>query len=67
MFKNVSVVNGIYCNATMDSVGQENTLIIVGHNEHDFCLSLFLSTYSWSWSSLVMSFTWLSLQLRLIQ
>lgn len=40
MFQKVSVVNGIYCNATVDSVGQENTLIIVSHNEHDFCLSL---------------------------
>jgi len=67
MFQKVSVVNSIDCNAKVDSVGQENTLIIVSHNEHDFCLSLFLSTFSWSWYSLVMSFTWLSLQHRLIQ
>jgi len=57
MFQNVSVLNDIYCNATVDCMGKENTLIVVSHNEHDFCLSLFLSTFSWSWYSLVMSFT----------
>jgi hypothetical protein len=67
MFQVVSVVNDIYCNATVGSMGQENTLITVSHKEHNFCLSLFLPTFIWSWYSLVMPITWLSLQLRLIQ
>jgi hypothetical protein len=45
---------------------KDHTVLTVSHNQHYFQLTLFQSTISWVWWSLVMPFTWQSHYLRFI-